>query len=493
MKVDSVNVKKIFGTSNKSVKKHQNDNIHFRGNDSILLSQICINNRNNLVDFDKAKSYNMKKFSEFAIGAGLILIGALIAFKSKSVKKAATAVEDGLSNMGEYRESLARGLSEYTGKKVNAKNLSCVVNKEEFTDIISGLKRENYICTPENMEKGIFRADLHSHSNFSDGKGDVSQLLDEAAKYGDSLFEKTKNKFVFALTDHDGVEGVKKALEIISENPDKFKNIKFVPGAELSYVLKSPKAMTPTKTSEILAYCVNPFDKKTASYFDNLYGKRRNTIKESIDRMNQICPQANYSAEEFGKIYEADLNHDMYQMHLYWKIYHYGQTKCAISKIAQQNGQNIDALYTDIMSKAKTGKALGSLQYEKLVPYGIIENADIVALKKNIEPKVFGDNTIVARTENTIDELTSVFAEDKDAVFALAHPYYFTERVNNPAEFVKTVKDKFNGKLIGTESYHQAYQDYVSAGDVEKLNSELENMGLKALGGRDNHKAGLFE
>ena len=492
MKVNSVNLleKKVFCNSDKNNIGPKS--MHFRENDSFLLSQIYYNT-NDSVDFNKAKSYNMKKFSEFVIGVGLIGVAALVAFKSKSIRKAATVVEDGLDNMGVYRESLARGLSEYTDKKVNAQKLSCVADKKEFIDIISELRQENYVCTPENMEKGIFIADLHSHSNFSDGKGNVRDLLDEAAKYGDSLFAKTKNKFVFALTDHDGVEGIKEALSIISDNPDKFKNIKFVPGAELSYAIKATKTSNPTETVEILAYCINPFDKKTASYFNKLHEKRRNTITESIDKMNQMFPDTKFSAEEFSKTYKTDLNHDMFQANLHWKINHYGQTKYAITKFAQQTGKNLDFLYSDIMSKTNRGKALGNLKDENLIPNYFNENAEITALRKKIQPKIISDNLIKAQSESTIEEISDAFANDQNTVFAVAHPYYILERRDNPAEHIKVVKDKLNGRLIGTESYHQAYNDFIPRNDIAHVNNELENMDLIAIGGRDNHNACLFK
>ena len=486
MKVNSVNlpVHKVFCNSN-------NKQPNFRGNNSALLNQVRFNS-SGTEDFKDAKSYHMKKFSEYAIGIGLIGAAALVAFKSKSIKKTTSVVENGLTEINRYRESLAQGLSEYTGKKVNAKSLSCVVDKTEFADIISGLKKENYVCTKENMENGIFRADLHSHSNFSDGKGSVEDLLNEAAKYGDSLFAKTKQKFVFALTDHDGVEGVKKALSVISENPDKFKNIKFVPGSELSYAISAPKKGNQTETVEILAYCINPFDQKTVSYFDNLYGKRRNTIKESINKLNEIYPKGNYSTEEFSKTYDCDLNHDMFQANLHWKINHYGQTKYAVTELAQRIGINPDNHYSVIMSQAKKGKAFGHLRDERLIPFDIYEKPEIEALRRSIEPKTYNDNTIIAKSESTIEEIANAFAEDQNTVFAVAHPFYILERRDNPAEHIKYVKDKLNGKLIGTESYHQAYRDFIPRDEISQVNSDLESLDLIPIGGRDNHNSKLF-
>lgn len=450
-------------------------------------------NQNTSDAFEKS---NKKQLSS-GTKAGIILCalgiaaGAILSFKSGKTQEIGDVVKKTAEEL-DFREKLAKGLSEHLGKKVESKSLSCVLNKDELLDIISNLKKENYVLTPENMERGIFRADLHSHSNFSDGSGSVRELLDEAASYGDKLFEKTKAKFTYALTDHDGVDGVIEALTYISENPQKFDNINFVPGAELSYAHIAPKSANPTETSEVLAYCINPFDKKIQSYFSNLHLKRRNTIKNTIEELNLMFPKTEFSVDEFEKIYGINLNRDMYRMNLHWKIHHYGQTKLAISDIAKKSGQNPTDFYSEIMSKVGRNKALGNLKDKGLIPGDINENPDIIKLREKIQPKINPDRSINTQSESTIEEITSAFLDDKETVFALAHPYYLTERLYDPIEFVKSIIDKFKSKLIGTESYHQAYSPSISKEGIENINSNLEALGLKALGGRDNHMAKLF-
>ena len=61
--------------------------------------------------------------------------------------------------------------------------------------------------------KGIFKADLHSHSTFSNGEATVETILDQVVAYADKLNEKTGDKFLFALTDYDTAEGAKKASQ----------------------------------------------------------------------------------------------------------------------------------------------------------------------------------------------------------------------------------------------------------------------------------------
>jgi predicted metal-dependent phosphoesterase TrpH len=62
--------------------------------------------------------------------------------------------------------------------------------------------------------------DLHCHSVYSDGELNVTQLIEKAEKNSLELF---------ALTDHDCIDGVNKAIELA-----KTKQIKCIPGVEIS-------------------------------------------------------------------------------------------------------------------------------------------------------------------------------------------------------------------------------------------------------------------
>lgn len=123
----------------------------------------------------------------------------------------------------EYVKSLAAGVSEITGKNINPLTLSNVMNKEEFVKQILNLRKINYTYTPENIKNFGFQADFHMHTNNSDGKITVKNLLNEIAEYSNNLFKRTGQKFIFSITDHDSVKGVKEALVIMAENPENLK------------------------------------------------------------------------------------------------------------------------------------------------------------------------------------------------------------------------------------------------------------------------------
>ncbi len=71
--------------------------------------------------------------------------------------------------------------------------------------------------------------DLHVHSNASDGTFSPEDLTEEAWK---------QNLAAFALTDHDTIQGVKRAVKHSEEMSKNGKNIEVIPGVELSLEYK---------------------------------------------------------------------------------------------------------------------------------------------------------------------------------------------------------------------------------------------------------------
>jgi len=69
----------------------------------------------------------------------------------------------------------------------------------------------------------LLSADLHTHTNFSDGELSPAEILNEAI---------LKNIHYLAITDHDTLSGYKKAKKIIKSS--NFNQITLIPGVEIS-------------------------------------------------------------------------------------------------------------------------------------------------------------------------------------------------------------------------------------------------------------------
>ena len=80
------------------------------------------------------------------------------------------------------------------------------------------------------------KVDLHLHSDFSDGSDSVEVLIKKIIK---------ANIKIFALTDHDTVEGVKQIIKFLPAD------IKFLPSTELTCESNNIKC-------HILGYNCNP-------------------------------------------------------------------------------------------------------------------------------------------------------------------------------------------------------------------------------------------
>jgi 3',5'-nucleoside bisphosphate phosphatase len=110
-------------------------------------------------------------------------------------------------------------------------------------------------------------ADLHLHTNFSDGTYTPEELVAQAAR----------NKLsAIALTDHDTVEGCERAAIAC-----KAVEIEFIPGAELT-------AEQNDNEIHILGYFLDTQNKKLLEEIAKFQADRQNRIHEMVARLNQL-------------------------------------------------------------------------------------------------------------------------------------------------------------------------------------------------------------
>ena len=460
--------------------------------EKILLSQ------NNIRLKERQKPQEQQKHKKF-IDKSHLLVGTIASLGTLAIsgiyfkrKESKALIEPAKS----YVSDLAKGLEAIVGKEIKPESLSCIMEKSEFLEAISKLKKENFVASKENIENGIFRADLHSHSNFSDGNANIETILNQVSEYADKLNQKTGEKFLYALTDHDTAEGVKKALQIIAENPDKFKNVKFIVGSELSFLLKSNKSKNPCETSELLVYGFNPFSKDAENFFNGLKEKRLQARRDYIKDLAELFPETNFSEEEFLNIFIADRGTHFPMMNSFWQVYHYGQIKTVISDTAKAKNINSEEYFKEIMEKAPRKLNLDAFKEAKLIEDWIGENPKIVELNKKYLPEITKYGEIIPKSENTVGEIAKSFKDEDNCVIGFAHPYYISERTSDVSGVVDNVVANFGDKFKLTESYHQAYSRKIleeSSKELEEINSLCEKKDLLPIGGLDNHKENWLE
>lgn len=109
-------------------------------------------------------------------------------------------------------------------------------------------------------------ADLHVHSNNSDGSDSVENLVKEIKK---------ANLEIFALTDHDTIAG---CIEITKYIPE---NIKFIPSIELT-------CQTGDIKCHILGFNCNPADEKLNALIQKGKELRRKKLKTRLDYIKNV-------------------------------------------------------------------------------------------------------------------------------------------------------------------------------------------------------------
>ena len=447
------------------VKLSENRNYTRKNNQPAMggLSQNSIV-KNNFNDYKKTAGYG--------IAAAALCGGIYYICKGK-----------GVSN---FSKTLAKSMNANSGTNVNPYSLKSVMSGDELLKILPDLNRDNYIYSKENAAAGIFRADLHSHSNHSDGEGSVKNLLNEAAEYADKLYAKTKQKFIFALTDHDTTEGVKEALQIISSEPKKYKNLKFVPAIEVSFAHSSPNSSNPCEMSELLVYGVNPYSEKVSNFLNNIKTKRENMVKNFLKNAGEKCPLTKFDFDEFSKYYEFKKYGNL--MNIHWRIYHYVQTKHAAAVTAGQKGIDAQKFFEEIMQPNAT---VQTLKESGKLPNEINEEPLFREIVTKVSPH-FENDKIIAQSENTFEEVMDAFKGEPEIFMSYAHPFYFMEHTGNIEQTLKYFTQKSKGLIKASESYHQAYGKHVNLIEVGRIEAETEKLNLLNTGGRDNHNAKLF-
>ena len=396
------------------------------------------------------------------------------------------------SPFSNYILQLAEDLGKLTGRKVVPESLSSVLDGKKFLEQIKKLRKENYVLSDENIKNGIFRADLHSHSVFSDGKADVETIMSQVADYADKLYQKTGEKFLYALTDHDGIDGVKKVLEIISSAPEKFKNVKFVIGSEISFLIKSDKTTNPLETAELLVYGFNPFSQRVNDFFRTIKDTRLNVRKSYIKDLSDAFPDTKFSENEFCEVFLGERAPQNPMMNSYWQLYHYGQLKKVLSDTAKAKNLNPEDYFRDIITRASEKLNVYELKKQGLIEDWINESPKITEINDKYRPYIDKFDKIRQSCENTLEDIYQAFKNEDDCSMGLAHPYYITERTSDIQGVFNVLKTKLGSMLKLCENYHQAYSNEVIKNEVKLINEishMAENRGLVSIGGRDNHGA----
>jgi len=109
------------------------------------------------------------------------------------------------------------------------------------------------------------RADLHTHSSFSDGLLSPTELIDLAYRHGVR---------VMALTDHDTIEGLPDAFAAAARYPD----LTFIPGVEIS-------TDVPGNEVHVLGHFIDWQDRKFQRRLLQMRQSRQRRARKMVDKL----------------------------------------------------------------------------------------------------------------------------------------------------------------------------------------------------------------
>jgi 3',5'-nucleoside bisphosphate phosphatase len=112
------------------------------------------------------------------------------------------------------------------------------------------------------------RADLHAHSNCSDGLLSPTALVELAVSCGVQIM---------ALTDHDSTEGLAEAIQAASHYPD----FTLIPGVELS-------TDVPGSEVHVLGYFLDPKDGRLQEELARLRSLRRDRGRRMVEKLRDL-------------------------------------------------------------------------------------------------------------------------------------------------------------------------------------------------------------
>lgn len=362
-------------------------------------------------------------------------------------------------------------------------------NKKKLLDLCKSALPENYVSTVENLKNKVFRIDLHSHSNHSDGWASVESILNQAVTYGNELYEKTGKKFTFALTDHDRVSGVREALQIIKSNPDKFKNIDFIPGVELSFVFNSNGQI---KSGELLAYFINPDSPAMFKLVEELNQSRLKMIDDLVKNLGDgFCRSDldNYFLNKDGETFAYNLHH---------RLRNYAQIKNRINNMAKIWHDDPNHLYKYFMDRYVFEN--GRVPKPFVTPEGFdafLRRSNVYTETQMIDDHIdklcqqffpkLDNGYVVSETENSFEKIIDSFKNEENVVLSFAHPYFTAKQMSDYKKEFDNLLRYAKGRIQLSENYHQAYSSSISKSEINQINEYLLSKNLIPMGGRDNH------
>lgn len=393
------------------------------------------------------------------------------------------------------------------------KELKCnrITGAEEFKDYIQHQERKNFLPGSRknkyildshdfcNLKSGSFTANLHVHTQNSDGAADTETILHHAeaiARYN----SKFGSPFMLAITDHDTIAGAQEAFEIFKNNPDRFQHLKLIPGLEISTVETKLKNQTAPLAIHLLVYGINPYDTRLNEFLKEKSRLKLELTKETIENLN------NELSEELGfefTLSEAALVHEMIAKgfdEVKRPLMKYTSGKILHNFYLPEAGFTYEKpirAYKQIFKSPDPYYKLYKKALEKYI------NRELPQIPAEIETLIQRAKSIYEKAHPTMSEIPEAFSEFEETVkfissldygyMSVAHPARTNIRniKDNPenifTNIFKNFKSAGNERACFYEGYYGSYEGERTFNLLPAVDAAAAKFNLIPAGGLDSH------
>ena len=338
------------------------------------------------------------------------------------------------------------------------------------------------------LDNGMFKANLHVHTKYSDGEMSIQELLG----FAEDLTIKTPD-FIAAITDHDTIDGDKEAVNLIKN----YEHANICLGVEISTIaINFPNQPKPLQV-HLLVYGIDPNDKKLDEYLINKRVQKLKLAQETITKLNTALPEYNFTIDEAARCHGMILKGEDEVAHPLKK---YTSGKILLDYYFP----NADFSYEKPIYKFKY-MFKGQEPYHKIYKKALelYTGEKLSDIPDNIEQKIQQAREIYLKAHPSIGNMLEQFSSFEDTVkfvstlnsgvMSIAHPArtkaYFPDFYECLFEHFK----KAGGdKAMFYEGSYQSYEDTYYQEWQTRIDKAASKFGLLKTGGLDSHGKSLI-
>ncbi|MDD3593372.1 MAG: hypothetical protein PHX18_01970 [Candidatus Gastranaerophilales bacterium] len=426
--------------------------------------------------------------------------------------------------------------------------LRSVIGSGEIKDIMADYQQKPEVYSVGendiNIADRTIRANLHMHTVASDGFLTIEELLGKASLYADEAakIHKDKAPFTIAITDHDTTESAEEAIKLIFANPDKYKNLRVILGAEITSFNNIAAHIKDKPTcTHILLYGIDPGEKDFKNFINHYKSLKQTLSGRMIDDVNAVYKEF-FDEGDFYNIKQLREQYTPVRKNIvgiYNYVNDYVVTKMLVKESVLKNPElkqeleyhgidtTVDGFmkemqeYFNIYDKNNKLRKPTAAIIEVISMFTVAPQDTIRDMVASVPLSQKAEDCIKQITKNLekykitfepqyhyvpkIQDIYAALQNQPDSLIGLAHPLDYVQRIESDdlkyevlEEVYKYFKEHARDKAAFAESYYQSYNGALRVlqhkPETKAILDELgKAYGLYQTGSGDTHRINIFK